>query len=143
MRNILPIAILLLTLFLYSCTDLLYSAKIGSIDGIKKSLENGMSIDHKNDQGRTALIIAAYSKHAEAVEYLCKMGADVNAKDNNSCTALLYASYYNILDVAEVLLKYNADKNIKDMYGNTPIDYAEMYNYDEMMTLFRDGPHSY
>ena len=135
MQRLYALSTVLLVFVLCSCTGLLHSAKVNDVDGIKKALDSGTDIDFRDNRGRTALNIAAYSKNAEAVEYLCQMGADVNAKDNNGCTALIHAAYYNIVDVARILLKYNADQTITDRHGNTPLDYARDYGYQSMITL--------
>lgn len=124
---------------LCSCGGILYNAEIGNVERIEESLENGISIETRNQAGSTPLIVAAYSNQPEAVEYLCKQGANVNAQNNNGVTALHHAAYHNLVEVAEVLLKYHPDKTIKDRYGNTPLDYAKMYDYDRMIELLKSG----
>ena len=78
MQRIQWIAIVFLSFVICSCGGLLYNAKTGNIELIEKSLEHGTSIETKNQAGSTALIIAAYSGQAEAVEYLIQKGANVN-----------------------------------------------------------------
>jgi uncharacterized protein len=138
-KNLL-LAIMLLCAFIYSCAcgGIHYSASSGDIECIKKSIENGTSIDQKNDLGRTPVMIATYNQSAESVEYLCELGANLNLQDNNKCTALLYASYYNLVEIAEILLKYGADRNIPDRYGNKPIDYAKEYKYEKLIDLLQN-----
>ena len=60
MRKLYSPTVILMTLFLCSCTGLFYSAKTGDIMGVKKAIESGESIDSVDHFGRTALIIAAY-----------------------------------------------------------------------------------
>jgi ankyrin repeat protein len=137
MRKISLLVIILGCVFLWSCGGLFYSAKTDNVEGIKKSLAKGTPIDKTDEQGRTALMIAAYSGNAAAVEYLCQKGANVNLQDRYSkCTALLYASYYNFVDVAEILLRHGADQTITDKYGHTPVYYAEEFLYGHMIQLF-------
>jgi len=138
MRNFYSLLTVLVGFILCSCGGLLYNAQTGNIGGMEKSLEHGTSIETENEAGSTALIIAAYSRQAEAVEYLCKKGANVNARNNNGVTALIHAGYYNIYDVAEILLKYGADKTIKDKYGNTALDYAKQFEYTRMIFLIEN-----
>lgn len=138
MRKISLLIMIFSCISLLSCGGLFYSAKTGNVEGIKKSLEKGTPIDKTDEQGRTALMIAAYSGNAEAVEYLCQQGAKVNLQDPyNKCTALLYATYYNFVDVAEILLRYDADPTITDKYGHTPVYYAEEFLYGHMIQLFK------
>lgn len=138
MRKISLLVIILSCTVLCSCGGFFYSAKTGNVEGIKKSLERGTPIDKRDDQGRTALMIAAYNGNAEAAEYLCQQGANVNLQSRHKkCTALLYATYYNFVDVAEILLRYNADPTISDKYGHTPVYYAEEFLYGHMIQLFK------
>ena len=138
MRNFYSSATVLVVFILCSCGGLLHDAKTGNIEGMEKSLEHGTAIETKNETGSTALIIAAYSRQDEAVEYLCKKGADVNAQNDNGVTALIHAAYYNIYDVAEILVKYGADKTIKDRYGNTALDYAKQNENTRMISLLEN-----
>ena len=96
-----------------------------------------LRIDAVNAQGETPLMIAAFNKQYEALEYLCKKGADVNARNDRGATALITAAYYNHVDTAKALLKCNADRTIKDFYGNTALYYAESYSYTEMIALLK------
>lgn len=120
-----------------SCGNIWYSAKNGNIEGIEKSLDQGVSIESKSQRGNTPLIIAAYSGNAETVEYLCERGANVNAQGENGATALINAAYYNFYDVAEILVKYGANKNIKDIYGNTALSYASQLEHPRMFSLLK------
>ena len=129
------IIMLSVALLLFSCSDIIYSAKVGNIDGIKKSLENDISIETKNPNGATPLIVAAYSRQPEAVLYLLNNGANINATDKNGCTPLIYAAYYNDYETAKVLIEFGADTNIKDRYGNTAHDYASQYEYTKISNL--------
>ena len=138
MRNINRLATVLVVFIICSCGGLLHDAKTGNIERMEKSLEHGTSIETKNEAGSTALIIAAYSRQDEAVEYLCRKGADVNAQNDSGVTALIHAAYYNIYDVAEVLVKYGADQTIKDRYGNTALDYAKQYGHTRIISLLEN-----
>jgi hypothetical protein len=138
MRKFYGLAVVSLTFILCSCSGIYYAARTGNVERIKEALESGVPIESKSENlGYTALIVAAYSGKAEAVEYLCKKGADVNAKDNNGATALIQAAYYNHFDVAQILVKYNALKTIKDKYGNTALDYAEQFEFTRIISLLK------
>jgi ankyrin repeat protein len=126
-----------LIFILSSCGNIWYSAKTGNIEGIEKSLDQGISIESKSQAGNTPLIIAAYSRNVETVEYLCKRGANVNAQGANGATALIHAAYYDFYDVAEILVKYHADKNIKDIYGHTALYYASQFEHPRIISLLK------
>ena len=78
-------------------TSFYYNAKTGNIAAVQKILDSGVSIEKRDNQGNTPLIIATYSNKPEMVDYLCKKGANVNAQNNDRATALIAAGYYNIL----------------------------------------------
>jgi ankyrin repeat protein len=127
-----------MALMLCSCGDLLYNAKIGNIERIQNGLETGAPIEKKDHAGNTPLMIAAFNKQYEALEYLFKKGANVNAQNDNGATALIIAAYYNHLDTAKILLKYNPNKTIKDKYGNAALDYAEQHGYTSMIAVLKN-----
>ena len=137
MRRLYFLMIAYLFFTLSSCGNIWHSAKIGDIEGMKKTLDYGVSIESTNQLGNTPMIIAAYSGNAEMVEYLCKRGANVNAQGANRATALIHAAYYNFYDVAEILVNYHADRSIKDMYGNTALDYASQFEQTRMISLLK------
>ncbi len=131
---------ILLGLILCSCsyTDILYSAKVGDIGGIKNAIEKGESIEKRNQVGRTALMMATYHKNPEAMVYLLDAGADINAQDQNGTTALIHAVFYNQLEETKILLKYNPDQSVKDRYGYTAWQYADKYRYIDMLKLLEE-----
>ena len=139
MRKFHGLAAIFLVFILCSCGDLLYNAKIGNVERIENGLETGAPIEKKDHAGNTPLMIAAFNKQYDALEYLCKKGANVNAQNNNGATALILAAYYNHIDAAKMLIKYNADKTIKDKYGNTALDYAEKFEYTPMVSLLKNN----
>ena len=67
-------------------------AKAGDLAGVKKCIENGASINRKNIDGSTALILASENGHLEVVTYLVEKGADIDLKDSVGSTALTLAS---------------------------------------------------
>jgi hypothetical protein len=137
MRKAMVLAMVGLALMLWSCGDLLYNAKVGNVDRIQKALESGVSTEKRDHAGNTPLMIAAFNKQYDALEYLCKRGADVNARNDKGATALIVAAYYNHPEVARILLQCKADKTIKDYFGNTALYYAEAYGYPEMIALLK------
>jgi len=122
---------------LCSCSGLNYCAKAGDVEGMKAALAAGASVDQRDDRGDTALIAAAYSGKALAVEFLCERGADVNAQNPYGATALIYAAYYGHFESAKVLLEHNADRSLRDKYGNTALDYAEYYKFTALISLLQ------
>jgi ankyrin repeat protein len=93
-------------------------------------VREGADIDAKDENGFTALMCAAKTANAKAVEALLVRGADPDVQDNSGMTALHWAAWQTPQDYAAVrktakaLLKYGADPALKDAEGKTPLDQA-------------------
>lgn len=69
---------------------------------IEALLEAGYDIDVRDDEGRTALMVAVSShQNRDVVVYLLETGADPNARDYSGVTPLMYAAFNN--DNPEIL----------------------------------------
>ena len=77
-----------------------------------------------NDDGETALHVAARKGHTDKVRELLKTGADVNAWDKHRVTALHRAAWKGHTDTVRELLKNGADVNARDKYGQTALHRA-------------------
>jgi ankyrin repeat protein len=71
-------------------------------------LKRGVDIDARNDQGETALIIAAWYGREELVELLLTKGADSNVKTRNGLTALKVAKANGYDHIVKKLLGHGA-----------------------------------
>ncbi|KAM0715567.1 hypothetical protein Q7P37_009065 [Cladosporium fusiforme] len=87
---------------------------------VKAVLERGAPVNAVNDQGQTALMIAAGTNHQsrlDCMKLLCKHGAAVDMKDKNERTALRYAMKWggdhNRKEVQEVLECYGEIQRMK------------------------------
>jgi TPR repeat protein len=67
------------------------------------------NIDEANKSGETALMRAASSCHAGAVEALIKAGADVNKAEKGNITAVMFAAANGHTDCVKALVKAGAD----------------------------------
>lgn len=103
-------------------TEVLYPNKLkdkmdralqhGTPDDLKSLLDDGMSVDQQDWQGRTALMLYASRGDAETVEMLIERGADVNRiymyQDRKPMTALDAAQQTGNQRVAEMLATLGA-----------------------------------
>jgi len=71
-------------------------------------LKRGVGIDTRNDQGETALIIAAWDGREELVELLLKKGADPNVKTRKGVTPLKVAKANGYDHIVKKLLAHGA-----------------------------------
>lgn len=63
--------------------ELLNAALAGNPDEVRRLLAAGAAPDSANEEGQTALHLAARGGHLETVGLLIGAGADVNARDAN------------------------------------------------------------
>ena len=95
--------------------------KSGNSVKIEEAINNGANVDARTDDGKTALIWAAWNGYSESAEILLRHGADVNARDNQGRTALIWAAWNGHSKAAEVLLRYRANINVQDNSGRTAL----------------------
>ncbi|XP_061375677.1 acyl-CoA-binding domain-containing protein 1 isoform X2 [Gastrolobium bilobum] len=100
-------------------------AREGDMDNLLKCIENGVSVNLKDSEGRTPLHWAVDRGHLNATELLVGRNADVNPKDNDGQTPLHYAVMCEREAIAEFLVKHNADRDSKDNDGSSPLDICE------------------
>lgn len=80
---------------------------------IKFLLKRGVDIDARNDQGETALIIAAWYGREELVELLLKKGADPNVKTREGLTALNVAKVNGYDSIVKKLLAHGPKPGLR------------------------------
>jgi ankyrin repeat protein len=71
-------------------------------------LKRGLNVNARNEQGETALILAAWYGRGDLVELLLKKGADPNLKTRKKLSALKIASENGHQGIVEKLLAYGA-----------------------------------
>ncbi|CAH0555430.1 unnamed protein product [Brassicogethes aeneus] len=96
-----------------------------NLQGLQSFLDNKqVQIDDKDDNGGTALILAATKGRSNFVSKLLAHGADPNIEDNDGWTALLCASKEGHLDIVRQLLDANAAIDHREMGGWTSLMWA-------------------
>ena len=87
----------------------------GDITAVRQVLSGSINIDTLDEDGRTALMYAAYNGHTDIARILIEKGADVNLTDPNKRTALMFASSGPSPETVKLLLEHNADPDLTDM----------------------------
>ncbi|XP_018570623.1 kinase D-interacting substrate of 220 kDa B isoform X3 [Anoplophora glabripennis] len=96
-----------------------------NLQGLQSFLENKqVQIDDKDENGTTALMVAASKGRSSHIRELLSHGADPNSEDNDGWTALLCASKEGYVDIVCQLLEHNAEIDHRDMGGWTPLMWA-------------------
>lgn len=99
-----------------------------------------VNIDHIDQLGQTALLIAAQNHHADIVKYLIENGANPHCTDNYQQNALHRATSYDIyksdpVDTVQVLIDNEVTINAQDPWKNTPLHRAVIGNYKKTVKL--------
>ncbi|CAH0044804.1 unnamed protein product, partial [Clonostachys solani] len=95
----------------------------GCLETARLLLQHGVEIEHRDDEGRTALHSAVAAGDCQMVELLASYGADPTARISiNGPTTLHTASLYvGRLDMTELLLRLGVDASAVDGYGRSPL----------------------
>ena len=121
--------------------DLISAAKIGSVAEISALLDRGVDVNASDKDGVTALMVASFNGHSEAVNLLLSKRADVNAKTSDyGQTALRLASQHGHIEIVKLLLAAHADINATDKDGKTALYWAVTTNeIDVVRELIASG----
>ncbi|XP_076390426.1 ankyrin repeat-rich membrane spanning isoform X2 [Megachile rotundata] len=107
-----------------------------NLAGLQNFLENKrVQIDDRDENGSTALILAATKGKIHFVRELINHGADVNAEDGDNWTALLCAAKEGHTDVCLELLEHGADLEHRDMGGWTALMWATYKGRSPTVTM--------
>ncbi|KZN34370.1 hypothetical protein N480_22465 [Pseudoalteromonas luteoviolacea S2607] len=96
---------------------------------IERSITDGVDVNIKDSDGRTALIHAVLDSepNIEIVKLLLRLGANVDHQDDcQHWSALHFSARDNHVDIVLVLLKSGASIDLLDAFGNTPLWRAVM-----------------
>ncbi|KOC69442.1 Kinase D-interacting substrate of 220 kDa [Habropoda laboriosa] len=107
-----------------------------NLAGLQNFLENKrIQIDDRDENGSTALILAATKGKIHFVRELINHGADINAEDGDNWTALLCAAKEGYTDVCIELLEHGADLEHRDMGGWTALMWATYKGRSPTVTM--------
>lgn len=85
---------------------LCYRGKLNLIEMLLEKSTNGVSLDTKNDAGRTALANAVFNNRTDVVRVLLQHGADPSIPDKNGITPLSIASVDEHSEITKMLLQH-------------------------------------
>ncbi|XP_018121413.1 kinase D-interacting substrate of 220 kDa isoform X4 [Xenopus laevis] len=104
--------------------NLLAYVEEGNIAALKTLLEKCKDVDERNENGQTALMLAAEQANLEIVQELLRNRANCNLEDVDNWTALISAAKEGNLEIVRELLSYNANLEHRDMGGWTALIWA-------------------
>jgi uncharacterized protein len=100
--------------------NLLVAARTDPVT-VKRLLEQGVKADVRDEQGRTALLLAVRHNQVETARLLIEAGADVNAQDSMQDSPLLYAGAEGRLEILRLILKAKPNFKVYNRYGGTAL----------------------
>jgi len=93
-----------------------------NITNLKLALMSGESVNQRDEDGRPALVAAAYLNRYTLMDYLIEQGASLNVTHRPSReTALIAAASQGNVEAIEVLIEAGADLNKEDRSGETAL----------------------
>lgn len=96
---------------------------LGNKEEVKKYLAEGMDLNQAvNEDGSTALQVAAVFDRTEIALLLIENGADIEVKKDDGATALHVASFFGRVELVKALLEKGADKTVKTNDGASALD---------------------
>jgi len=107
------------------------AAAKGSNSAVKKFIKQGININARGDDDRTALSEATAGSYIMVVDTLINAGVDVNLRHANDETALMVAKTQKIIDK---LLNAGADVNIVNNNGSSAI-MGYLYYHNKVLTI--------
>ena len=134
---------------------LYYAARFNDVDGIKNCIERGLNPNVEDQNGWTALTVAAFSGNALAVTTLLENGADSNKAEQEGWTPLMFAANTvgnenkNIIFLTSIsaqgnfaitlaLLDNGADPTIPTRSGHFAHHIAELNGHEAVAHLIAD-----
>ncbi|MBX7221512.1 MAG: ankyrin repeat domain-containing protein [Blastocatellia bacterium] len=121
---------------------ILAAAERGRAQSLQALLEAGASLEVKNKDGRTPLLIAADLNHLHTAEMLVRAKANVNAQDDFKFTPLVLAARskggnepHKTIELCRLLLQQGANPNTADWLGRTALMYAAENGDFELVNL--------
>ena len=112
----------------------------GMTEQIEQLIREGANVNSSDEDGRTALMLAAFNGHVPALELLLNANAIIDVADSSGRTALMYACTGPFPDAVKLLLKKGSEINKADTGDKfTPLMYAASEGNLEVVKVLLDN----
>lgn len=120
-------------------TPLMWAIRKGDIRNVDLLLTYEANVALKNNQGQTALMLAAEGIDREyLVQLLLKYNSPIDAQDKNGETALMKAILSKNKRIVRLLLDNGAKIDLQDKRGKTALSLAKEQGVEEIMTALSE-----
>ena len=111
----------------------------GDVSRLERAISEGAGVDERDEDGQTALHVAAKECHLFAVMLLVAKGANPNARDDEKRTPLHLAADGDSrregerFQIVKLLIAEGADRRARDAKGKRPVDYAHVPEFEAVL----------
>ncbi|XP_078454747.1 E3 ubiquitin-protein ligase MIB2-like isoform X5 [Lampetra planeri] len=112
--------------------QLISEAAQGNVGNVQKLVQLFPGQINAQQEGRTALHVAAHQGHIDVAQALLKAGASTEIGDDKGNTALHYAAHGNEAAMAGLLVSHRARVNSRNHAGRTALHLAARKGYGEV-----------
>lgn len=114
------------------------ASRENNIADIKTALEEGASLEVRNDAGEDALMISVKAGAILASRFLLEQGANTDCQDQDLRTSLHWAVIRHDIITIELLLHYQASLLLADAQGKTAVELARMNQFTDVIRIFHN-----
>lgn len=118
-----------------SADGFLHAAEIGHREAAMLFIDAGVNLETRNEQGWTAIMVAAFHGQAALVDAFAVRGADVHARDMGGNTALHWAAFSGHEQAVQILIQHHAEINPRNDGGSTPLMLAVLHRHLSVVLL--------
>ena len=116
------------------------AAARGDAAEIKRLAANGGSLDTRDGQGRTPLMVAAFHRHIPAARALIEAGADLNLLENQAYDVITIASVLDDLQMVKLAIASGGDtRAITSPYKGTALIAAAHLGHADVVAALIAG----
>eukprot|EP01135_Chromosphaera_perkinsii_P002744 Nk52_evm112s226 gene=Nk52_evmTU112s226 len=122
------------------CWVFILDARYGDTEDVLNALKNGHPVDDQDDNGNTALHMAAANGHYDLVKQLLENGFKgmINKQNEYGNSALHWATVNNHMSVAKLLLENGADIELQNGSGKSPFYEAVLKDSKDMLDMMQE-----
>jgi ankyrin repeat domain-containing protein 50 len=110
----------------------------GLLDAFGSAIETGVSVDHQDSHGMSALHLASRRGFVNLVQALLDRGADTDLMNERGETAMLWAARNGHCEVMELLIANAANSTIEDNECWTALHWAVINGHDNIVLMLLD-----
>lgn len=111
----------------------------GQVGRMKDPLTEGTDINGRDNEGRTALTVAASQGRAKPAAILLENGADVNSRDSYGWTPCLWATVRYHPEMVRMLVDHASRLEVTDRRGWTPLIWAAVQGSGQIVKTLVDS----